>query len=51
MSRNQRVGLVVAALAVAVIAFVIASPGGDDDGDTKAPQTTPTTNDRAAASP
>jgi plastocyanin len=43
MSRNQRIGLIVAALAVAVIAFVIASPGGDDDGDNKAAQTTPTT--------
>ena len=42
MTRNQRIGLVVAALVVAVIAFVIASPGGDDDGD-KAAQTTPTT--------
>ena len=42
MSRNQRIGLVVAALVVAVIAFVVASPGGDDDGD-KAAQTTPTT--------
>jgi plastocyanin len=41
MSRNQRIGLIVAALAVAVIAFVIASPGGDDDGDNAA-QTTAT---------
>ena len=47
MSRNQRIGLVVAALAVAVIAFVIASPGGDDDGDIKAAQTTPTTTSRS----
>jgi plastocyanin len=43
MTRNQRIGLIVAALAVAVIAFVIASPGGDDDGDNKAAQTTPAT--------
>jgi plastocyanin len=43
MSRNQRIGLIVAALAVAVIAFVIASPGGDDDGDNRAAQTTPAT--------
>jgi plastocyanin len=43
MTRNQRIGLIVAALAVAVIAFVIASPGGDDDGDNKPTQTTPTT--------
>jgi FtsP/CotA-like multicopper oxidase with cupredoxin domain len=31
MSRNQRIALVAAALAVASIAFVIAQPGGDDD--------------------
>ena len=30
MSRNQRIGLVVGALAVAVIAFVVAQPGDDD---------------------
>ena len=42
MSRNQRIGLIVAAVAVAVLAFVIASPGGDDEGDT-ASQTTATT--------
>jgi hypothetical protein len=42
MSRNQRIGLVVAAVAVAVLAFVIASPGADDDGDT-AGQTAPAT--------
>jgi plastocyanin len=42
MTRNQRIGLIVAAVAVAVIAFVIASPGGDDDGD-KGTQTTATT--------
>jgi hypothetical protein len=41
MSRNQRIGLIVAAVAVAVLAFVIASPGGDDEGD-KASQTTAT---------
>ena len=34
MSRNQRIGLIVAAVAVAVLAFVIANPGGDDEGDT-----------------
>jgi len=43
MSRNQRIGLIVAAVLVAVIAFVIASPGGDDDGGNKAAQTTPAT--------
>ena len=41
MSRNQRIGLIVAAVLVAVLAFVIASPGGDDEGDT-ASQTTAT---------
>ena len=39
MSRNQRIGLVVAAVVVAVVAFLIASPGGDDEGDST-PQTT-----------
>jgi plastocyanin len=42
MSRNQRIGLIVAAVLVAVLAFVIASPGGDDDGGNAA-QTTVTT--------
>jgi hypothetical protein len=35
MSRNARIALVAAAVAVAVIAFVIASPGGGDDSDDK----------------
>ena len=34
MTRNQRIGLIVAAGVVAVVAFVIASPGGDDNGGT-----------------
>ena len=42
MSRNQRIGLIVAAVLVAVLAFVIASPGADDESDT-ASQTTATT--------
>jgi hypothetical protein len=42
MSRNQRIGLIVAAVVVAVLAFVIASPGDDGDGETTA-QTTPAT--------
>ena len=43
MSRNQRIGLVVAALAVAVIAFVIVSPGSDEEsGGEQAAQTTTT---------
>ena len=42
MTRNQRIALVVAALAVAVVAFVVASPGGDDeDGSDRAGTTTP----------
>jgi plastocyanin len=42
MSRNQRIGLIVAAVLVAVLAFVIANPGGDDEGSS-ASQTTATT--------
>ena len=42
MTRNQRIGLIVAAALVAVLAFLIASPGGDDESD-QAAQTTPTT--------
>ena len=34
MSRNQRIGLVVGALAVAVIAFVVVAQPGDDDDST-----------------
>ena len=39
MSRTQRIGLVVAALAVAVVAFVVAQPGADEESppDTPAP--------------
>jgi FtsP/CotA-like multicopper oxidase with cupredoxin domain len=40
MTRNQRIGLLVAAVAVAVVAFVIAQSGGDDgddNGNTPAP--------------
>ncbi len=40
MSRNQRLGLVLAAVAVAAIAFVLVSPGSDDDADPVV-QTTP----------
>jgi len=39
MTRNQRIGLVVIALAVAVVAFVVARPG-DDDETTPASSTT-----------
>jgi len=34
VTRNQRIGLVIAALAVAVVAFVVAQPGDDDDSPT-----------------
>jgi FtsP/CotA-like multicopper oxidase with cupredoxin domain len=33
MSRNQRIALVVGALVVAVVAFVVAQPGGDDESE------------------
>jgi FtsP/CotA-like multicopper oxidase with cupredoxin domain len=39
MSRNQRIALVVAAVAVAVLAFVIAQPGDDEDGGGQAATT------------
>ena len=39
MSRNQRIGLVVGALLVAVVALVVARPG-DDDEQSKAPTST-----------
>jgi FtsP/CotA-like multicopper oxidase with cupredoxin domain len=42
MSRNQRIMLVIAALAVAVVAFVIASPGSDDEDGDQAAETTAT---------
>ena len=42
MSRNQRIGLIVGAIVFAVVAFVIASPGGDDDGGSESAQTTTT---------
>ena len=41
MTRNQRIALLVAALAVAVVAFVIARPSDDDDEST--PASTPST--------
>ena len=34
MSRNQRIGLIVAALAVAVVAFIVARPGDDNTSKT-----------------
>jgi FtsP/CotA-like multicopper oxidase with cupredoxin domain len=41
MSRNQRIALVLAALVVAVLAFVIAQPGDDEDDGERASNTTP----------
>jgi FtsP/CotA-like multicopper oxidase with cupredoxin domain len=50
MSRNQRIGLVVAALVVAVVAFLIARPGDDDDnGSERAAQTAPAQTETGAA--
>jgi FtsP/CotA-like multicopper oxidase with cupredoxin domain len=40
VSRNQRIGLVVAAVAVAVVAFIVARPGDDEDSES-ATSTTP----------
>jgi hypothetical protein len=47
MTRNQRIGLVVAALAVAVIAFVVAQPGDEDESP---PASKPTSSGGAAES-
>jgi FtsP/CotA-like multicopper oxidase with cupredoxin domain len=50
MSRNQRIGLVVVALVVAVVAFLIARPGDDDDnGSERAAQTAPAQTETGAA--
>jgi FtsP/CotA-like multicopper oxidase with cupredoxin domain len=51
MSRNQRIGLIVGAIIVAVVAFVIAQPGGGDDGNgsERAAQTAPARTDKGAA--
>jgi FtsP/CotA-like multicopper oxidase with cupredoxin domain len=39
MGRGQRIGLIVAALAVAALAFVLLSPSDSDDDDDKTPTT------------
>jgi hypothetical protein len=39
MTRNQRIGLVAAAIVVAIVGFVIANPGGDDESGSEAAQT------------
>ncbi|MBA3261125.1 MAG: hypothetical protein H0T69_01350 [Thermoleophilaceae bacterium] len=46
MSRNRRIGLVVAALAVAVVAFVVAQPGDDEDAS---PSPSPTSQGQTEA--
>jgi FtsP/CotA-like multicopper oxidase with cupredoxin domain len=43
MTRNQRIGLILAAVVVSVVAVVIASSSGDDDGGGQAATTTETT--------
>jgi FtsP/CotA-like multicopper oxidase with cupredoxin domain len=49
MTRNQRIALVAAALAVAVLAFVIAQPGDDEDGGESAGSAPAQTDTGAAA--
>jgi hypothetical protein len=60
MTRGQRIGLIAAALVVAVVAFLIIKPGDDESSDsskpagTQATQTTPaepTTSDKTDTSP
>ena len=53
MSRNQRIGLIVAALAVAAIAFLIARPGDDEpeSSATTTPVQTETENGTDTAAP
>jgi plastocyanin len=46
MTRNQRIGLLVAALAVAVVAIVVAVASGGDNGNDQATNTTQTTSEQ-----
>jgi FtsP/CotA-like multicopper oxidase with cupredoxin domain len=48
MSRNQRIGLLIGALLVAVVAFIIARPS-DDDNDSSSSSSTTTTESQAPA--
>ena len=41
MSRNRRIALILGAVVVAVLAFVIVSPGNEDDTGEEAARTTP----------
>ena len=50
MSRSQRIGLVVGAIVMAVVAFLIARPGDDDDGGSeRAAQTAPAAKSESGA--
>ena len=52
MSRGQRIGLLAAALAVAVVAFVVAKPSSDDDsGDQTTTQAADRTETQETAKP
>jgi hypothetical protein len=60
MTRGQRIGLVAAAVVVAIVAFLVIKPGDDESGDSSKPagtqttQTTsaePTTSDKTDTSP
>jgi len=46
MTRNQRIGLLAAAVAVAAVAIVVAVASGGDDGSDQATKTTRTTNEQ-----
>jgi hypothetical protein len=50
MSRNQRIALVIAAVAVAAATLVVLNPSGDDDSEQPA-QTTPATTGTDATAP
>ena len=49
MSSNARIGVVIALVAVAALAFVVLKPSDDDDGDKAASTTTTTTATTAPA--
>ena len=49
MSSGARIGLLLATLVAVVVAFVVLSPGGDDDSDTATTPTVPATTSPAPA--
>jgi hypothetical protein len=51
MSRGQRIGLLVAAVAIAVVAFVIVKPGSDDDSKGETTTQAASTNGKKDTSP